>query len=428
MAIQKMSTSELLDRLNQPNLTLLDLRPIDAYNGWSLQDEPRGGHIPGARSLPAKWANYLDWVEIVESKGFTPNQGIIFYGYDAAETESVADLFRRIGYENLTVYHHFTDEWSANPDLPLDRLARFQNLIPAMKLKALIDGEKPAGFNSENYVVCHAHYQNPDDYQRGHIPGAIALDTLALESPETWNRRSPAELNHALAEHGITADSTVILYGRFSNPDFQDPFPGSSAGHLGAIRCAAIMLYAGVKDVRILNGGIQAWEDAGYELTQEATQPDPVETFGAEIPGRPELFIDLPEAKELLSADDGALVSVRSWPEFIGETSGYHYIEKKGRIPGAIFGNCGSDAYHMENYRNPDHTIREYHEIARIWAEADITPDKRVAFYCGTGWRGSEAFLNAWLMGWPRVAVFDGGWFEWSNDPDNPYETGIPAD
>jgi thiosulfate/3-mercaptopyruvate sulfurtransferase len=29
-------------------------------------------------------------------------------------------------------------------------------------------------------------------------------------------------------------------------------------------------------------------------------------------------------------------------------------------------------------------------------------------------------------MGWPRVSVFDGGWFEWSNDPANPIETGIP--
>jgi molybdopterin synthase sulfurtransferase len=28
-------------------------------------------------------------------------------------------------------------------------------------------------------------------------------------------------------------------------------------------------------------------------------------------------------------------------------------------------------------------------------------------------------------MGWPRVSVYDGGWFEWSNDPDNPFETGI---
>ncbi len=141
---------------------------------------------------------------------------------------------------------------------------------------------------------------------------------------------------------------------------------------------------------------------------------------------QPGLAVDIAEAKQLIASDRGDLVCVRSWPEYIGEVSGYNYIEIKGRIPGAIFGNCGSDAYHMENYRNVDHTTREYHEIERIWKEAGITPDKRLAFYCGTGWRGSEAFFNAWLMGYPDVAVFDGGWFEWSNDPENPYETGIP--
>jgi thiosulfate/3-mercaptopyruvate sulfurtransferase len=30
-------------------------------------------------------------------------------------------------------------------------------------------------------------------------------------------------------------------------------------------------------------------------------------------------------------------------------------------------------------------------------------------------------------MGWPRVSVYDGGWFEWSSDPNNPIETGIPV-
>jgi len=80
----------------------------------------------------------------------------------------------------------------------------------------------------------------------------------------------------------------------------------------------------------------------------------------------------------------------------------------------------------MENYRNFDHTTREYHEIAEIWNANGISSDKHLAFYCGTGWRGSEAWFNAWLMGWPNVSVYDGGWFEWSADPKNPFETGVP--
>jgi molybdopterin synthase sulfurtransferase len=138
--------------------------------------------------------------------------------------------------------------------------------------------------------------------------------------------------------------------------------------------------------------------------------------------------VDTPEAKEMIASPDAEIVCVRSYREYIGEVSGYNYIEPRGRIPGAVFADCGSDAYHMENYRNNDHTTREYHEIAKLWEANGVTPDKHLAFYCGTGWRGSEAWFNAWLMGWPKVSVYDGGWFEWSSDPENPYETGIPAE
>jgi thiosulfate/3-mercaptopyruvate sulfurtransferase len=309
----------------------------------------------------------------------------------------------------------------------MEKLERYRQLVPAEWVKTLLDGGVPPEHNGNPTVICHAHYRNRDAYLSGHIPGAIDIDTLALEAPETWNRRSPAELKEALEQHGITSDTTVVLYGKFMWPDNEDEFPGSAAGHIGAIRCAMIMMYAGVKDVRVLNGGFQSWEDAGYDVSREDQPKVAIADFGEIIPANPQLIVDVPEAKEMLQSESAELVCVRSWPEYIGEVSGYNYIKPTGRIPGAVFGNCGSDAYHMENYRNPDHTTRESREIADIWKEVEITPDKHLAFYCGTGWRGSEAFYNAWLMAWPRVSVFDGGWFEWSNNPNNPYETGIPA-
>ncbi len=388
--------------------------------------EKRGGHIIGARSLPLKWSSYIDWIENVRSKNILPDQKIIIYGYDTEEATKVADNFIRADYKDVSVYNDFVNDWCENPQLPMDYLKNYSGLIYPEWLNSLISDENPPHYEGKNYVICHAHYRNYSDYEEGHIPGAIALDSLELESPETWNRRSPKELKAALLSKGITKDSTVILYGRFSFPDNDDPFPGSSAGHLGAIRCAAIMMYAGVKDVKILNGGLQSWLDEGYEITTEITNPIQSSGFGSEIPLNPHLFIDTPEAKELINSDCGDIVSIRSWNEWIGEVSGYNYIEKRGRIPGAVFGNCGTDAYHMENYRNLDHTMRESQEIEQIWKEAGITPDRKLAFYCGTGWRGSEAFMNAYLMGWPNVAVYDGGWFEWSSDPDNPTERGVP--
>ncbi len=423
--ISSISTEELQNKLENPDFQLIDVRPIEAYNGWKLKNEIRGGHIKGARSLPFKWLNYIDWIEIVRTKEIMPNHSLVIYGYDKFETEKVANQFLKAGYNDVKIYHNFIDEWSDNNKLPIDKLKRYRQLVSANWLNKLIKTDTAPEYNNKKYVICHAHYQKRGAYEEGHIPGTIDLDTNLLESSETWNRRSPKELKNALEQLGITYDTTVILYGRFSYPDNNDPFPGSSAGHLGAIRSAFIMMYAGVRDIRILNGGLQSWIDAGFPTTTEECEKHPVKDFGVSIPSFPKIAVDIQEAKEIIKASDKNLVSVRSWREFIGEVSGYNYIEKKGRIPGAVFGNCGSDAYHMENYRNLDHTTREYHEIEKMWTEVGITSDKHNSFYCGTGWRGSEAFLNAWLMGWSNISVFDGGWFEWSNE-GNPYETGIP--
>ncbi len=427
-----LATRELKSLLDDGNTQIVDVRPIDAYNGWRLRGEDRGGHVAGARTLPAKWSGYLDWIEIVRSKGIMPDRPVVVYGYDDEATESVAELFRSAGYDDVRAYHAFIDEWAADPALPMDRLQRYRHLVPAEWVHRLINGEGADGvglpeYDGHGFVVCHAHYRNPGDYDEGHIPGAVALDTLLLESPQTWNRRSPGEVRAALLGLGITADTTVVLYGRFAFPDNDDPFPGSAAGQLAAFRCAFIMLWAGVRNVRILNGAMQAWLDAGYDVSTDPVTPTPAADFGVEVPAAPELAVDVPEAKEIIESPDANLVSVRSWPEYIGEVSGYNYIEKKGRIPGSVFGNCGSDAYHMENYRNLDHTVREFGEVVEEWRGIGVTPEKRNAFYCGTGWRGSEAFFNAWLLGWPRVALFDGGWFEWSNDEANPTETGEPG-
>src|SRR5262245_33237817 len=62
----------------------------------------------------------------------------------------------------------------------------------------------------------------------------------------------------------------------------------------------------------------------------------------------------------------------------------------------------------------------------RSGARGASPPDKRVAFYCGTGWRASEAFFYAYLMGWPTIAVYDGGWWAWVQDPANPIAVGAP--
>ncbi len=421
---KEISTKALAERILEGNTAVVDVRSAEAYNGWQIRGESRGGHILSARSLPARWASYLDWIDIVRSKGIAPHQPIVLYGYDPQESMRIAKQFERAGYIDIYYYHGFIREWSADSKLSMDKLPRYQQLVSSSWLKELIETGSAPEFQNGPFVLCHAHYRNPADYDIGHIPGALSLDTNTLESSSTWNCRTPAELKVALAALGITRNSTVVLYGRCSFPRKDEPFPGSSAGHLGAMRCALILLYAGVEDVRILNGGLQSWVDAGYQLTRQPAAPVEARDFGGPIPGRPELLVSLAEAKRILASSNANLISVRSWLEYTGEVSGYNYIDRKGCIPGSVFADCGSDAYHMENYRNPDHTCREYHEVSFAWYKLGVVPERLNAFYCGTGWRASEAFFNAWLMGWPSLAVYDGGWYEWSRHADNSIQRG----
>jgi thiosulfate/3-mercaptopyruvate sulfurtransferase len=408
---------------------LLDVRAMSASNGWPQPGEVRGGRLPGAAPFPVAWLDDPSVREVLERLaeiGAVPEAEVTVCGQHTEDGLAAAARLEELGFARVDVLAGGATGWAADPGRPLERLARWSHLVRPSWLAAVIAGEEVAAPPAGRLVVLHVSFRNRDDYDSGHVPGAIYLDTLELEEEERWNRRSPREIERALRAHGITWDTTVVVTGRTGNPDMSQAEPGREAGQIAANRVAALLLYAGVDDVRLLDGGLGAWEGSGFPLEGDDVALGPVASFGRVVPARPEIMIDVDQAQELLTAPDGVLVSVRSWAEFIGEVSGYHYVKPRGRIPGAVFGNCGSDAYHMQNYRNHDNTMRDHRRIEAAWREVGITRDKRAAFYCGTGWRGSEAFMCAWLMGWPRIAVYDGGWFDWSIDEERPLETGIP--
>jgi len=222
------STSELIAYVENKEVLLIDIRSVNAYNGWSEKGEKRGGHIPGSLSLPINWIRYMDWLDIVHSKGIFPANDIVIYGYDGKESGKVAGMLKQAGYGKVRIYSDFLIEWVEDDKLPMSRLERHEKLVSAQWVEKLISGETPDSYENNEFIVVHAHYRNRDAYLSGHIPGAIDMDTLALESPETWNRRSPEELKLALEQHGITSDTTVVLYGKFMSPDNDDLFPGSA--------------------------------------------------------------------------------------------------------------------------------------------------------------------------------------------------------
>ncbi len=391
----------------QQNSTIIDTRPSAFYNGWPTGSPERSGHEPTALNLSASWLGKMDdsmlkhWLQ---EHNLTPDSHIAFYG-SKEETDAVAEKLQQAGYKNLALLQDALQQ----PDR-LIRLTNYQELVYPAWLRAVQEGKPVHAAPAKKWRVIEVAWGAPKKYLISHIPNAGYIDTNDLESEPLWNVVSAEKINETLTKAGVDADTTVILYGR---------------DMAGVSRVAHVMLYAGVKDVRLLDGGWQSWDDAGYPVERGLpANVTPVKEFGVTIPAQPQLMKDMAQAKDLLNRQDASLVSIRTWDEFIGTTSGYKYIKPKGDIPGARWGHAGSDAFHLEDYHNPDGTMRSADDITKMLQQWKINKDQDVAFYCGTGWRASEVFMYTRAMGWPNVSVYDGGWYEWSSHADNPQVQG----
>ncbi|HEY1846160.1 MAG TPA: rhodanese-like domain-containing protein [Buttiauxella sp.] len=389
------------------NGALIDTRPSAFYNGWPQALNGAGGHEPAALNLSASWLNLMSDLQMDEwakQHGLSDASLIALYGSNA-ETQAVKNRLNALGFSKVTLLADAMQEPAR-----LQKMAHFEQLVYPQWLHDLQQKKPLTAAPAGDWKVIEAGWGSPKKYLLSHIPGAGYIDTNEVESEPLWNKVSDGQLKAMLARHGVRHDTTVILYGR-------DVY--------AAARVAQIMLYAGVKDVRLLDGGWQTWSDS--DLPVERGMPpkvEPASDFGAPIPGQPQLMLDMQQAHALLHRKDASLVSIRSWPEFIGTTSGYSYIKPKGEIAGARWGHAGSDSTHMEDFHNPDGTMRTPDDITAMWKSWNISSDQQVSFYCGTGWRASETFMYARAMGWKNVSVYDGGWYEWSADPKNPVVSG----
>jgi thiosulfate/3-mercaptopyruvate sulfurtransferase len=251
-------------------------------------------------------------------------------------------------------------------------------------------------------------------YAVRHLPGARFLDLEAVLTRHTGDPRDGRHplpeldaLATGLAAVGVRADRQVVVY--------------DEAGSFAAGRAWWVLRWAAL-DVRVLDGGIEAWEAAGMPLTAANS---PVTPGGGS--DAPELHLraghlpTLTADQAALVGSGGVLVDVRAPERFRGETEPLD--PQAGHIPGAVnipvsglF--AGADTAYPGGMPS-EQVLRE--RLAPVLAA--VTAGEPIGVYCGSGVSAAQAVLALASLG-VQVPLYAGSWSAWSNDPARPVATG----
>jgi len=218
-----------------------------------------------------------------------------------------------------------------------------------------------------------------DVYAQRHIPGAVYFDHERfsdLNSPYMCTVPSEETLAEAIGKAGISNDSEVIVYACGMIPY--------------ALRAWWVLKYAGHENVRVLNGGITAWENAGGQVEQEARHYEPT-NFTPHF--NPTMFASKDEV--LASTEDSTVAIVDVLP--------LESYESK-HIVGSVCVPC------MDLMQGLDYLLPNDQLAARL---GELSDRKRIITYCGGGIAATVNAVGHLIAGHENVAVYDGSLYEW---------------
>lgn len=238
-------------------------------------------------------------------------------------------------------------------------------------------------------------------YLDGHLPGAVFVDLdaelAAPASPEQGRHPLPGllDLQAAARRWGIRRADAVVVY--------------DATGNTAAARAWWLLRWGGLADVRMLDGGLAAWADAGGGLQRGEARPEPgdVTLTGGGMP-----VLDADAAATL--AREGVLLDARAEPRYRGEVEPID--PRPGHIPGARSAPA-SDNLDAGGFFLPAPAL-----LARFGA-LDARPGAPVGAYCGSGVTAAHDVAALAIAG-IDAALYPGSWSQWSADPSRPAATG----
>lgn len=242
---------------------------------------------------------------------------------------------------------------------------------------------------------------DPEAYRRAHLPGAVFVDLdadLAAPPGDGSHGRHPlpeaTAFTAAMRRLGV-GTGPVVAY---------DAGPGFAAA-----RAWWCLRYFGHRDVRVLDGGLAAWQAAGRPV--EAGEPPRVTPGDFDAAAGQLPVLDAKAAAGL--ARSGLLLDARTDARYRGESP---VDPVRGHIPGAVSAPS-FDNVAVDGTWHPPARLRS--RFAMLRAEGE-----QVGAYCGSGVTAAHTALAMTIAGLPTPALYVGSWSEWIADSFRPVADG----
>lgn len=231
-------------------------------------------------------------------------------------------------------------------------------------------------FRKENELTAQ------EEYEQAHIPGAAFFDHDAFSDPHSkfmYMVLPEEQLAAQIGRIGIDHDSEVVFYTS------------------GVLACATrawwLLRYAGHNNVRVLNGGLAAWQAAGGALEAGMRQYAPA-TFESRL--RPSMFVGRDDVEAVLADGSACVVNTLTQESY-----------DQGHITGSSLLPITDLAPDMATFLPQD---------ALATRLADEAQNERIITYCGGGIAATTNAMAHLMAGNPNVAVYDGSMDEWGKE------------
>lgn len=236
------------------------------------------------------------------------------------------------------------------------------------------------------------------EYEKSHLPGAVYFglekDLSGEVAPHGGRHPMPniEELTKKLEEAGIGKTTTVVAYD-----DGEGAF---------SARFWWLLSYLGHEKAYILDGGYKGWIETNYPITTEIPF---FKKSSFQISIQPAIMAEMAEVKKISTgySDHVVLIDSREEKRYLGIEEPID--KKKGHIPGAI-NKPWFEGFHEGRYKSVEEQKQRF---------ADLTPDKEIIVYCGSGVTAAPNFLALKEAGFEKVKLYVGSFSDWISYGEN---------